>query len=268
MKTIPADRLAWLSTRTLYKGKHRGAGGPDCRHCALELLHAVIAGEIADAVPPGVTRFASILPFLNDGGWRDGDWLDDAHRTAVLRPYLPKFLPPALGGLDPAHDKCRVYRLIEQACREMAPAMLGLLGIEDEAIGLRALATIVDSTTGREAATECGHALRRARVRLHSRTRVPDFRLDPDFARARDFARGIAIALVVASDIGGYCDRGLAYGRDLTFARECARDLARDMDLAHLLTRDGNTTYSAEGVKKSSSWGWAVRAVLDTICKP
>ncbi len=75
---IPAERLALLDQATLYDGPHGGGtgGGPDCKHCARELLHEVVTGQHKDATPPGVTVFVDILPHMNDGPWRD-----DAHRT-------------------------------------------------------------------------------------------------------------------------------------------------------------------------------------------
>jgi len=83
LDTIPLERLELLDRLTLYNGSHHGgSGGPDCQHCARELLHEVVTGEHADRTPPGVTAFASILPGLNDGPWRD-----DVHRTEVMRPY-------------------------------------------------------------------------------------------------------------------------------------------------------------------------------------
>ena len=39
---IPADRLALLDTAVLYGGAHSGSGGPDCQHCARELLHEAV----------------------------------------------------------------------------------------------------------------------------------------------------------------------------------------------------------------------------------
>lgn len=134
---IPEDRLAWLDTLTLYNGAHKGAGGPDCQHGARELLYEVVTGMFADRNPPRATRFASILPSLNNGPWRD-----DAHRTEVLRPYLRKFLPLSFGGLDPANDKVRVYALLDHSCHKTAPQLLELLGLTDEADTLRALGPI------------------------------------------------------------------------------------------------------------------------------
>lgn len=135
--TIPAARLALLDTALLYGGSHRG--GPDCRHCARELLHEIVTGEHRDAPPPGCTAWTEILPGLNDGPWRD-----DVHRTEVLRPYLPRFLPPTLGGLDPARDEARVYAVLDWCYRDALPEIFEL---PNEAARFRALPEIVDRDT-------------------------------------------------------------------------------------------------------------------------
>jgi hypothetical protein len=186
---IPPERLALLDTLTLYGGAHGGGiGGPDCQHCARELLHEVITGVHADRTPPGVTMFAAILPALNDGPWRD-----DAHRTAVMRPYLRKFLPPALGGLDPAHDERRIYALVDHIYRKMLPALCDALQLDARAAELRALAPIVDRASAK-AAAEIG-----ARA------------LDLAVALDLDLARALILALAL----------------DLNLARALARDLDR-----------------------------------------
>jgi len=161
--TIPAERLALLDTATLYHGPHQ-SGGPDCRHCARELLHEVVTGTHADKTPPGVTAFVDILPGFNDApGWRD-----DAHRTAVMRPYLKRFL-----ALDPApHDRKRVYALVDHAYRQVLPALCDTLNLPDEAAKLRAL--------------DLDPAL--------------DLDLDPALDRALDLARARALALAFARD--------------------------------------------------------------------
>jgi hypothetical protein len=142
---IPAERLLLLDTALLFHGPHKG-GGPDCMHCALELLHEIVTGKHCDVTPPGVTRWAAILPKLNDGPWRD-----DQHRTEVMRPYLKKFLPPEFGGLDPANDVARIYPVLDYACRDVLPKLLDQgFKTKDMPLNirtLRALAPIIDEAT-------------------------------------------------------------------------------------------------------------------------
>ena len=115
LATIPTERLALLDQATLFHGPHGGGtGGPDCKHCARELLHEVVTGKHADRTPPGLSIIVDMLPGMNDGPWRD-----DAHRTAVMRPYLTKILV-----LDPARDTDRVYALLDYICRDALSAFL------------------------------------------------------------------------------------------------------------------------------------------------
>ena len=56
-----------LDNATLFNGSHGGGtGGPDCEHCARELLFEVVTGTHADSTPPGATLWIDILPSLND----------------------------------------------------------------------------------------------------------------------------------------------------------------------------------------------------------
>lgn len=183
LDAIPAERLALLDMAMLYHGSHQ-PGGPDCRHCARELLHEVVTGEHADKTPPGVTAFVAILPGLNDApGWRD-----DAHRTLTLRPYLKRFLE-----LDPAHDTERVYALVDHAYRKVLPNLCDALQLPDEAAKLRALALIVDAQSVQAAIT---------------RARTLDLTLDLDLTRT--LAPTLAIDLTRALDRARAPDRALA----------------------------------------------------------
>ena len=134
LDTIPPERLALLDSAQLYQGSHEGRGGPDCKHCARELLHEVVTGVHADATPPGCSVMLSILPPINDGPWRD-----DAHRTEVIRPYLRKMLL-----LDPALDEKRTYALIDHVYRNVLPDVCDALKLDKHGSALRALAPIVD----------------------------------------------------------------------------------------------------------------------------
>ena len=51
--------------------------------CAIELLHLVVVGRLADETPEPLTVCCAALSPLEQGPWRD-----HAHRTAVLIPYL------------------------------------------------------------------------------------------------------------------------------------------------------------------------------------
>src|SRR3990167_8015623 len=134
LATIPADRLALLDTATLYHGSHHGGGGPDCKHCARELLMEIVTGRHEDATPPGCTMLMVVLPHLNDGPWRD-----DAHRTEVMRPYLKKMLL-----LDPTKDEQRVYAVIDLVYRTTLPDICDALKLDKHGSALRDLAPIVD----------------------------------------------------------------------------------------------------------------------------
>lgn len=142
--TIPPERLNLLDTLTLYHGRHDGGtGGPDCQHCARELVHEVVTGRHADATPAGVTAFVSILPSINDSPY----WRDDAHRTEVIRPYLRRLLQ-----LDPKNDLQRGYRLCEHLYRIVLAEIFDNLEMNKEASALRSLAPIVDAATAKAAA--------------------------------------------------------------------------------------------------------------------
>ena len=134
LAAIPAERLALLDSATLFNGSHDGGGGPDCRHCARELIHEVVTGTHADATPPGCTELMCLLPPLNDGPWRD-----DAHRTEVMRPYLRKMLL-----LDPANDEARFYAVIDHVWRTVVPDICDALELPEHGTALRTLAPIID----------------------------------------------------------------------------------------------------------------------------
>ena len=140
LSTIPAERLALLDTAMLYGGSHQG-GGPDCQHCARELVYEVVTGEHADATPPGCTELMCILPRLNDGPWRD-----DEQRTRVMRPYLRRMLL-----LDPAHDEQRIYAVIDHVYRSVLPDVCDALKLDKHSSALRDLAPIVDRPSARAA---------------------------------------------------------------------------------------------------------------------
>ena len=143
LDTIPAERLELLDKAVLFHGPHKGGGGPDCKHCARELLHEVVTGEHADRTPPGVTAFVSILPGINDAsGWRD-----DAHRTEVMRPYLRRML-----ALDPAQDQRRAYALLDHFYRVVLVDIFEKLDMNEQATALRALAPIIDRASAQAAA--------------------------------------------------------------------------------------------------------------------
>ncbi len=194
---IPAERLALLDTALLYHGSHHGSGGPDCKHCARELLHEVVTGKHRDATPPGVTLFVGVLPGLNDSPY----WRDDTHRTVVMRPYLKRFL-----ALDPAHDTERVYALVDHAYRKLLPDLCDALQLPDEAAKLRALAPIVDRETAEKA-----RARDLARARALDLARDRALARDLDLARALDLARDsdLALALARARDLALALDRDL-----------------------------------------------------------
>ncbi len=141
LTTIPDERLALLDTAILYHGPHGGSGGPDCQHCARELLYEVVTGKHADATPPGCTLLMAILPQMNDGPWRD-----DAHRTKIMRPYLRKMLL-----LDPAQDKARVYAMIDHVYRTVMPDICDALKLDKHGSALRDLAPIINSKTALDA---------------------------------------------------------------------------------------------------------------------
>ena len=132
---IPAERLALLDTAMLAHGSHPpGTGGPDCQHCARELIYEVVTGVHADRTPLGATTLIAILPSLNDGPWRD-----DAHRTEVMRPYLRKMLV-----LDPAKDEQRIYAVIDHVLRDVMPDICDALKLDKHGSALRDLAPIID----------------------------------------------------------------------------------------------------------------------------
>ena len=137
---IPRERLALLDTATIYNGSHSG-GGPNCKHCARELVHEVVTGKHADMTPPGCTIMLAILPQLNDGYWRD-----DAHRTEVMRPYLRKLLL-----LDPALDEKRVYALTDHVYCKALPDICDAVKLDKHGSALRDLAPIVDHKSALDA---------------------------------------------------------------------------------------------------------------------
>jgi len=133
---IPTERLAMLDNMKLYGGSHGGGtGGPDCKHCARELLYEVVTGNHADEIPPGCSIMIGVLPTFNDG-----PWLNDDHRTQVMRPYLKKML-----ALDPAKDAERVFYLLDHVYRADLPTICDLFKEHEAAKKLRGLAKIVDN---------------------------------------------------------------------------------------------------------------------------
>ena len=102
-----------ISTIVFTHGSHTCTDG----HCAREALHHMVCGVKQDATPPGLSRYVSCLPALNDmAGWRD-----DAHRTATLAPYLHRL---ARCLIDEARERAISERLAGIALRVFAPEAL------------------------------------------------------------------------------------------------------------------------------------------------
>ena len=147
LAAIPAERLAMLDNAKLYNGSHDGGtGGPDCKHCARELLYEVVTGNHADKVPPGCSVMIGVLPTFNDG-----PWLNDDHRTEVMRPYLKKMLT-----LDPARDAERVFYLLDHVYRADLPTICDLFKEDEAAKKLRGLAPITNNKSALRALDALG----------------------------------------------------------------------------------------------------------------
>lgn len=242
--TIPPERLALLGELTLYGGFNHSVGDhSDCRRCARELLHEVVTGLRIDRTPPGVTALAAILPHVNDGPWRD-----DARRTAVLRPYLPAFLPPTYGGIDQADDERRVCALLDHAYRKMAPDVLDLLYLKGEAATLRAIKPIVDFKTAR-AALEEGNpsflAVNRASIHLSLVMGLDIFVVN--------LLRAISIIYPVVRAVDCSSPRIIDYG---TYATALGSYLYADALSASTLSAD----------EIADRWENSVRELLDRVC--
>lgn len=153
LNAIPESRLAMLDNLKLYNGSHDGTGGPDCKHCARELLYEVVTGYHKDATPPGCSVMIGILPTFNDG-----PWLNDDHRTEVMRPYLKKML-----ALDPAKDSERIFYLLDHVYRQDMPTICDAFKEHEAAKKLRGLAKVVDNETAMTANGTLG-ALRALRA--------------------------------------------------------------------------------------------------------
>ncbi len=118
----------------------RGAHEPGTGTCGRELLHLLVVGTHRDATPECLTACCSVLPPLNDGPWRD-----DAHRTSVIIPWLPRL---AECPRDHAADQRRAYKLADIACREILPEVMDDDANRPEsATKIRALPEVVDVAT-------------------------------------------------------------------------------------------------------------------------
>ena len=223
LTSIPQERLALLDTATIYHGSHRG-GGPDCRHCARELLHEVATGLHKDANADGFSQMWAILCPLNDGYW-----FDDAHRTAVFRPYLPKLLR-----LDPALDEKRTYALMDYVYRIALPDICAALKLDKHGSELRDLKPIID---------------------LESALAVLDTRAAS--------AASAALAFLSASAALAALD-AIASAAALAFldTRAALAPRAALDPRAVLATLDIRVTRAVHAV----SWGNGTREVLDLIC--
>jgi hypothetical protein len=240
LNIIPAARLALLDTATLYPGSHDDAGGgPDCKHCARELLHEIVTGKHKDATPPGCTALMAILPGLNDGPWRDDD-----HRTEVMRPYLRKMLL-----LDPAKDEQRTYAILDHVWRKVLPDICDALKLDTHGSALRDLAPIID----RKSAL----AARAARAALDARDALAAFAaLDARTARA---ARAARDALAAFAALDARTARAARAARDARAVLD-ALDARATVDAL-----DARAALDARGAR-SESWERGVREVLDIIC--
>lgn len=116
-----------LSAVVLTHGSHEYTDGT----CAREALHLFVCGVKKDATPPGLSHHIGCLPILNDMGWRD-----DAHRTAVLAPYIERL---ARCKIDPAKERAIAQSLTTLALRVFAPDALDLAA--DECAKIESLAT-------------------------------------------------------------------------------------------------------------------------------
>jgi hypothetical protein len=264
LAAIPKERLALLDTATLYSGGHDGTGGPDCQHCARELLHEIVTGVHRDATPPGCSVFLSILPGINDGPWRD-----DAHRTQVMRPYLRKMLL-----LDPAKDEQRLFAVIDHVYRKIMPEICDALKLDKHGSALRDLPAVIDVASTRKATKIFVPAIEAARARDRDLDRALARDLDRARALALALARALALALARARALA--LPRALALDLDLDLARALALDLARararalalalDLDLARALALALALDLDLARAL-AESWERGVTALLDVICE-
>jgi hypothetical protein len=114
---------------------------------AIELLQLATSGKIANwyEIPESLTVCCALLPGLEQGPWRD-----DAHRTAVLVPYLRRLVSCTR---DQSADIRRAFRLADYSCRDLLPNLLDGIQNGRAAIQLRTLPPIVDVPTARGAST-------------------------------------------------------------------------------------------------------------------
>lgn len=131
-------------TRLLH-GPH--CGRPAGEVGARELLHLAITGTRKDATPECATRHYAILPNINDWMWRD-----DAHRTAVIMPFLPRLAKCARSD---DIDSRIAFRLADMAVRTIAAEAMEFAQLPEMAATLRALTPIVD-----RAAADAAYATR------------------------------------------------------------------------------------------------------------
>jgi hypothetical protein len=233
LSTIPPQRLALLDTATLHRGEHPPTRGPGCQHCALELLHEVATGRHAAAIPKGASGMLALFPWVNDG-----PWLDAAHRTAVLRPYLRHML-----ALDPASDGRRAYAVADYAVRAILPPLFERLGLAEHAAALRALAPIVDDANA-AAAVAAGNRAADAASSAAAASRAGRPPVRASVAYAADAAR-------------------LAVGA----ARAAGRVASRAAEAAALLA--GATAHAAAAAadaETAADWELHVRGLLDCVC--
>jgi hypothetical protein len=113
-----------------------------------ELLSLVTTGILADKTPQSLTVCCEVLSGIEEAPWRD-----DAHRTAVLVPYLRKLVSCTR---NHDADLRRACGLADYACRTLLPEFLDTIGKGRVAIQLRALPRITDAASAQVAAKTVG----------------------------------------------------------------------------------------------------------------
>lgn len=111
--------------------------------CSIEALRCIAGLDHGIELPPFVHPAFEYLYEINDAPW----WRNDAHRTGVLLPYLPRMLDTA--GVD---SRRLAYAAADVAVRLIGPRHLRVsTGEEGEAVTLESLSPIVDLKSAKAA---------------------------------------------------------------------------------------------------------------------
>lgn len=199
--TTPGRRLD-LATLVLKPGRHPEAAWEFCLFEAV----AYLAGEPWSVAPDGTCPvLRGFLGLLNDL------LPDDATRTRLLVPLIPRLVDSRTGS---ATTRRRACRLADFAVREVAPIALDAAGWRGEAGALRRLPPVHDAPTARSAAVgarqaaaaayAAAHAVDAAAVTMAAYTSTADAADAADAAARLDDGPDEAAAEAALSDAAGW----------------------------------------------------------------